>query len=553
MKIGERKSSQIRGQAITWAVVLIIIFSAGLLIGNQASTDILDRLRTLPARMSNAVTPPADLPTLIVDMNFEAYNDLLDQRAGALEKGVYIPEATDFVTATIQIDTTLVPVTMRFIAGPTDHLGDDSKWGFEVRTRRNQQLLGMQRCYLIDPEANNWLDQWAFSRTLEREGILTARYQFVRLVFNGTDRGIYGLQEGFANELLTAQERPTGVIVEFDADPLWKSLANFRGDAEQAYADPVINLSADDFQYFEVDTFRDAAITRDPALSTQKDQAVGLLRALQSGTLSAAEVFDVDLYGRYLALADLWGANDAVSLVNLRYYYNPTTMHLEPIGFNANPLRTNGRIPLTATYHDPQIQAAYTREAQRVSQPAYLEALETALTAEWQRLAKVVSAEHEATPPWERLSDRQAQLQRSLTPAQPVLAYLGSPTLSMSGTLRIEVANVLNLPVEILGFDIGGATFLDPDPAWLSEESQELLMSSANQIVLRAADTTQQQVVRYIRFDVPLTEIHRRDKELDFMQEMEIRVFTRIYGLTNEQRTLAKEGYPDILIVDQEP
>jgi hypothetical protein len=34
---------------------------------------------------------------------------------------------------------------------------------------------------------------------------------------------------------------------------------------------------------------------------------------------------------------------------------------------------------------------------------------------------------------------------------------------------------------------------------------------------------------------------------------MEIRVFTRIYGLTDEQRTLAKEGYPDILIVDQEP
>jgi hypothetical protein len=135
------------------------------------------------------------------------------------------------------------------------------------------------------------------------------------------------------------------------------------------------------------------------------------------------------------------------------------------------------------------------------------------LTAEWQRLAKVVSAEHEATPPWERLSDRQAQLQRSLTPAQPVLAYLGSPTLSMSGTLRIEVANVLNLPVEILGFDIGGPPS-SIRPAWLSEESQELLMPSVNQIVLRAADTTQQQVVRYIRFDVPLTEIHRRTKNL---------------------------------------
>jgi len=77
-------------------------------------------------------------------------------------------------------------------------------------------------------------------------------------------------------------------------------------------------------------------------------------------------------------------------------------------------------------------------------------------------------------------------------------------------------------------------------------------MASSSRTILRAADTTQQQIVRYVRFDIPLTEIHRRDKELDFMQEMEVRVFTRIYGLTGEHQTLAKEGYPDILIVDQE-
>ena len=76
--------------------------------------------------------------------------------------------------------------------------------------------------------------------------------------------------------------------------------------------------------------------------------------------------------GRFLALVDLWGATEAVSLVNLRYYYRAADGRLEPIGFNGNPLSSNGRVPLTATYHDPDLQAAYVRAAQEMSQSEYL-------------------------------------------------------------------------------------------------------------------------------------------------------------------------------------
>ena len=177
-------------------------------------------------------------------MNFDSYDAILGQREQALELGVYVPSGQDFVTATIQLDGSTVPVRMRLLEGPADHLGDDEKWGFELRTRQNQLLLDMQRFYLLDPAANNWLAEWAFARALEREDILAARYQFVHLTFNGADRGIYALQEGFANELLAAQGRTEGVIARFDADLLWESIAHFGGDAQAAFADPVANLSA---------------------------------------------------------------------------------------------------------------------------------------------------------------------------------------------------------------------------------------------------------------------------------------------------------------------
>ncbi len=493
------------------------------------------------------MTQYEDLSTLAVDMDFRSYNDILTQREQALHDGVYIPSAGDFVTATIRLDRSAVPVRMRLLEGPSDHLGVSDKWGFEVRTRQNRQLLGMQRFYLSDPAANHWLNQWAFARALEREGILAADYHFVHFFLNGDARGIYALQEGFGNELLAANSRPEGVIVRFDTDVLWESVAHFQGDVQAAYADSVANLSATDFQYFEVDAFRDAAIAQDSNLSAQRDRAITLLRGLQTGDLAASDVFDAEKYGRFLALVDLWGAIPATSLVNLRFYYNPTTDRLEPIGFNANPLSSDERISLAATYDDPILQAAYAKEAWRISQPEYLTELQTELGPEYDRLAEVVSPETgEIDFVWDELRRRQELIQLSLRPVQPVFAYLGPPELAMNGTVRIDVANVLNLPVEILGFDINGATFLPAQRHWLQDDSSAALIGDAEGVVLRALDKTRAPVIRFARFHVPLTEILRLDSETDFMQEMEVQVVTRVLGLRNERATPAQPGYPDV-------
>jgi len=526
-----------------FTLALIVGLIVGLVVGDYGWRRVVDEVSSIPVLVGQAVAPAGDLPALTVHMDFASYDDILDRREQALRDGVYVPSDRDFVAATIQLDGAVVPVMMRLLAGPADHLGDDEKWGFEVRTRQNRRLLDMQRFYLLDPAVNNWLNQWAFARALEREGILVARYQFVRLIFNGDDRGVYALQEGFANELLAAQGRPEGVIVRFDADLLWKSIAHFGGDAQAAYADPVTNLSATDFQYFEVDAFRDAAIARDPDLSAQRDDAIGLLRALQTGELRASDVFDVEQYGRFLALVDLWGAMQGVSLVNLHYYYNPTSARLEPIGFNANPLGSNGRLSLAATYGDPVMQTVYVREALRLSQPEYLGQLQTELEPELRRLQRAVSFEYKAIEsPWDELRHRQEQIRRSLDPVQPVLAYLGSPALTMSGTVRVDVGNVLNLPVEIVGFDIHGATFLPAERRWLRDVSAELLTDRDGRIVLRAFDAARTPVIRYAHFDIPLTEIHRLDSELDFMQELDVRVATRILGLSTTHLTLARRS-----------
>lgn len=555
MKIGQQQTSPTRSfitRNVGWLAGLALAFAIGLAVGDQGWQRAAQVLCSIQARVAQ-LAPSFDdsaLPSLAVDMDGDLYyNGILDQRQRAIEAGVLIPSRRDFMTATISAGGATIPVRMRLAPGPATRLGDEDKWGFEVRTRQNQQLLGMQRFYLQDPAANNWLNLWAFASALEREGVLTARCRFVRLTFNGADRGIYTLQQGFSGELLAAQGRPEGVIIRFDTDLLWESIAHFGGDAQAAYADPIANLSASDLQFFEIDAWRDAAIARDPALSTQRERAIGMLRALQTGDLKASQVFDVERYGRFLALVDLWDASEAISLVNLHYAYDPSSDRLEPIGFSANPLASDARLPLAATYYDSAMQAAYVREAWRISQPEYLEQLHVDLQPELQRLQQAVRVEHEAAPPWESLRARQEAMRRSLNPIQPVFAYLGPPTLTTSGAVRIDVGNVLNLPVEIVGFDVHGGTFLPAERGWLQDDYIQLLTDDADKVILRPLDPAQAPVIRYARFHIPLAEIHRLDSELEFTHELDIQVATRILGLPATHLTLAQPGYPDVFIV----
>jgi hypothetical protein len=252
---------------------------------------------------------------------------------------------------------------------------------------------------------------------------------------------------------------------------------------------------------------------------------------LQAGELTAAQVFDVEQYGRFLALVDLWGATDAVALVNLRYYYRAEDGRLEPIGFNGNPLRSNGRVPLSATYNDPDLQAAYVRAAQEISQPDYLAQLQADLAEEWIRLATAVRGQTNTTPPWDALARRQDLMRQSLHPTQPVFAYLGPPELSSQAIVQIDVANVLNIPVEILGFDIDGATFLEPNEDWLVQ---------GDGYTLPAFDGN---ALHYARFHLPLLDM--QDPELTFQQGTTIYVATRLLGQDNVILTPARLGYPD--------
>jgi hypothetical protein len=547
MKVVRKRSRHKRLSNLLWLAIALLLLAAVVYLEQSRFTQspliaVGDAARLLWTR-----NVTGDLPELVIELPFEGYNQILAQRESGLTDGVFIGNDADFVSAEIHYTDQVIPILMRLQQGPANHIGEDEKWNFDVRTRNGAQLFDMQRFYLIDPADNNWLNEWALMKNLQEEGLLASRYQFVRLILNGDDRGIYALQEGFGPELMTSQGRIEGVVVEFDVKPLWESIAYFQGDSQAVTSDPITNFSMAGFQYFEVDTFRDADIAADELLTAQKNRAFNLLRGLQSGELAAAEVFDVHKYGRFLALLDLWGATQGASLVNLRYYYNPESDFLEPIGFNTNALGSEDRLSLDAAYNDPDLQAAFAAASAEVSQAGYVTALEAGLDAQIKELQGVLASEKATELPWAALNQRQEQLQRSLSPVQPVFAFLGPPTTAQDRIIQVDVANVLNLPIEILGFEIDGATFLEVDPTWIVDEPGNVTINENGGLILAPFTGERSPIVDYVRFHLPLTTIIAQDDELDFLQDLDIQVATRIVGLEKPHLTSARPGFSDLL------
>jgi hypothetical protein len=106
------------------------------------------------------------------------------------------------------------------------------------------------------------------------------------------------------------------------------------------------------------------------------------------------------------------------------------------------------------------------------------------------------------------------------------------------GTLILRLRPTQRFPVEIIGFDVGGA-FLPVDTLWIRPETVSGLVPTADRSVVLAGFTGA--MAPSVELRIPLTAMPvamegRRD---------EIRVLTRLWGLDDQELVMpVREAYP---------
>lgn len=291
-------------------------------------------LESIVAPFAQRDVSPGGVPRLDLSVAPQHLRKIEDDRTNALFYGVLLDEQKTSVPAVLQVDHGHPHgVTIRLKGDWTDHLQGD-KWSFRVELR-DAALFGMRRFSLQRNEARGGHGEYLFLQHLRSEGVLSPRYFYVDLWLNQRHVGLMALEEHFAKELLESQRRRESVILAFDEQPLWRQRCLNKVRARHG-------VGGDEHGYFDelgalpMRVFESNHAWKTAGLRNHLEQAMGLLHAYEQGAVASEDVFEMRIMGRYLALANIWGAFHGLIDHNLRWYYNPITRLCEPIGFDNN-------------------------------------------------------------------------------------------------------------------------------------------------------------------------------------------------------------------------
>ena len=277
--------------------------------------------------LSNLFTPYHG-KTLNIDISFNDKKKLEQERNNALINNY--TQSFSYVSCELIEEGKKISAKIRFKGDLIEHLTGE-KPSYRIKCQGENTIWGFKKFSIQHPARRNFINEWLFHKVLKREKMIGLRYFFAKIIINGEDLGIYAIEEHFDAQLLENNKRKDGLIIRFDEKWMWNSKYDFSTyPVKQEYTS-----GYGDFNALPITSFNMAKLTKDSIKIQYLLDAKNLIEKLRNEQISISEVFDKSKLAKYFALVDLFGAFHTTLINNIRLYYNPLTMKLEPIGFDA--------------------------------------------------------------------------------------------------------------------------------------------------------------------------------------------------------------------------
>ncbi|MDF1699297.1 MAG: hypothetical protein P1U56_25805 [Saprospiraceae bacterium] len=268
-----------------------------------------------------------ELDQLHLYFDNQGFRKINKKREEALNKGILQTGDDDWVKAKLTEDGEVSnDVNVRLKGDWTDHLKGDY-WSYRIKMPKDKSWKRMQVFSLQDPATRSFLDEWIYHKALEEVDVITPRYGFVNFSQNNQDPVLYAYEEHFDKQIAEYKNRREGVIVKFTEDYLWNLRLKNKDIHNKDIHQNVIHNA-------DILPFKTGRTIKDPKLLEQFERAQDLMDAYRNRSAPAHEVFDMELMAKYYSITDIFNANHSAIWHNLRFYYNPITRKLEPIGFD---------------------------------------------------------------------------------------------------------------------------------------------------------------------------------------------------------------------------
>jgi len=264
---------------------------------------------------------------IVIDIGHTDYQKLAHKREVALSRTVLLSSSKDYVPATITHNKETYKVKLRLKGDGSDHWTDERKWSLRIRVKDNKTIFGMRQFSIQHPHTRSYIVEWIFHQLLDYVGLIHLRYDFIEVIINGKNLHLYAIEEHFDKLLIENNQYREGPIVRFNDDLNWLYRAIEHKENTNQYLEA--------YWSGPIDVFHPNRIKRNKMLWGQYKIAKNLLESFRRGKLEVHQVFNIKKLALLFAITDLWGSQHAHEYHNIRFYYNPVTSLLEPIGYDS--------------------------------------------------------------------------------------------------------------------------------------------------------------------------------------------------------------------------
>ena len=287
--------------------------------------------------IKNFVTKPfVNVDKVYLDIDFLDFKKLNDNRNIALKNNIIYSEYNKNITAIIKHKNQSIPVKIKLKGGIVkNHLG--ANWSFKVKTKKSN-LFGFNDFALMHAERRNYLLEWYARKMSKTEGLIYKDYKFINLYINGENKGIYVIDENYTESLSVKNNRREGLYVRFGSDInfYWGGSGNPPYDEESELSYQIILNGCcgqdDSLQQTNVD------VLNQKINSSAKEEKIKnfntakrLLEDFRRNKKKPEEIFDLDLMAKQFALSDLLGSWHGMHWGNMKFYFDPISLKLEPV------------------------------------------------------------------------------------------------------------------------------------------------------------------------------------------------------------------------------
>ncbi len=276
--------------------------------------------------VKNKPFPEYSLPSFHLEMDTSDIISLMNTRRRAFNAGVLQSVDDDWVDGFVFSDDKIMKSKLRLKGDWLDHL-HGSKWSYRVKLKKDNTWNRMKVFSIQNPTSRLGVNEWFLHQLMISEGLLTTRYGFVPLTFNGRNKGLYAWEEHFAKQLPESQSRREGPLVRFVESALWDTRILDSEERMNNKQTPIFDVAV-------IKPFSSGKIVRDTNMFKQFLIAQNLMLQYKNRSKSASEIFNIEMLAKYFAMADVFLARHSLIWHNQRFYYNPVISKLEPIAYD---------------------------------------------------------------------------------------------------------------------------------------------------------------------------------------------------------------------------